>query len=90
VSWNRPPCTATLPALTSSRTSQLTCGSSPAGEKPHPGAQLSPFQTIDAWRYQLPATNTPTNNAPFLQTRHRTHARVEDAIRTGKDTGLGH
>ena len=28
--------------------------------------------------------------ARFLEARHRAHARVEDRIRTGKDTGLGH
>jgi hypothetical protein len=59
-------------------------------EKPHPGAQLSLFETIDGWRYQLVATNTPGKIAQFLEARHRPHARVEDCIRTGKDTGLGH
>jgi hypothetical protein len=59
-------------------------------EKPHPGAQLSLFEEADGWRYQLLATNTPTNNAQFLEARHRPHARVEDSIRTGKQTGLGH
>ena len=59
-------------------------------EKPHPGAQLSLFETSDGWRYQLLATNTPAKTAQFLEARHRPHARVEDCIRTGKDTGLGH
>ena len=59
-------------------------------EKPHPGAQLSLFEELDGWRYQLLATNTPRSNAQFLEARHRPHARVEDGIRTGKDTGLGH
>jgi hypothetical protein len=59
-------------------------------EKPHPGAQLSLFEEIDGWRYQLLATNTPGKTAPFLEARHRPHARVEDSIRTGKHTGLGH
>jgi hypothetical protein len=59
-------------------------------EKPHPGAQLSLFEEIDGWRYQLLATNTPGKTAQFLEARHRPHARVEDCIRTGKDTGLGH
>ena len=59
-------------------------------EKPHPGAQLSLFEAADGWRYQLLATNTPTTNAQFLEARHRPHARVEDSIRTGKHTGLGH
>lgn len=59
-------------------------------EKPHPGAQLSLFEEIDGWRYQLLATNTPGTTAQFLEARHRPHARVEDCIRTGKQTGLGH
>jgi DDE family transposase len=59
-------------------------------EKPHPGAQLTLFEAADGWRYQLLATNTPRANTQFLEARHRPHARVEDCIRTGKDTGLGH
>jgi hypothetical protein len=59
-------------------------------EKPHPGAQLSLFEQAQGWRYQLVATNTPGKTAQFLEARHRPHARVEDCIRTGKQTGLGH
>jgi hypothetical protein len=62
-------------------------------EKPHPGAQLSLFEQLDGWRYQLIATNTPHaggNTAQYLEARHRPHARVEDTIRCGKTTGLGH
>jgi hypothetical protein len=59
-------------------------------EKPHPGAQLSLFEEIDGWRYQLVATNTPHATAQFLEARHRPHARVEDNIRSGKQAGLGH
>lgn len=59
-------------------------------EKPHPGAQLSLFEQLDGWRYQLLATNTPTATAQFLEARHRPHARVEDNVRCGKQTGLGH
>jgi hypothetical protein len=59
-------------------------------EKPHPGAQLSLFEQAEGWRYQLVATNTPGKTAQFLEARHRPHARVEDCIRTGKQTGLGH
>jgi hypothetical protein len=58
--------------------------------QPHPGAQLSLFELADGWRYQLLATNTPHTNAQFLEARHRPHARVEDNICTGKQTGLGH
>jgi Transposase DDE domain group 1 len=65
-------------------------------ERPHPGAKLSLFEHADGYRYQLWVTNLPTatrgwrgNNA-YIDAAHRIHARVEDAIRTGKDTGLSH
>ena len=58
-------------------------------ERPSAGAQLSLMEQADGWRYQLIATNTPTGHAQFLEARHRPHARVEDRIRTGKDTGFG-
>ncbi|WP_328468718.1 IS1380 family transposase [Actinoplanes sp. NBC_00393] len=60
-------------------------------ERPHPGAQLSLFDTIEGWRHQVVATDTPPGNGgiQFLEARHRAHARVEDRIRTGKDTGFG-
>jgi hypothetical protein len=64
-------------------------------ERPHPGAKLSLFEHADGYRYQLWVTNLPTatkgwrgNNA-YIDAAHRVHARVEDAIRTGKDTGIG-
>jgi hypothetical protein len=63
-------------------------------ERPHPGAQLSLFDTIEGLRHQVMATDTPVGdptNGPiqYLEARHRGHARVEDRIRTGKDTGFG-
>jgi hypothetical protein len=58
-------------------------------ERPHPGAQLNAFEHRDGWRYQCLATDTPAGQLAFLDARHRAHARVEDRIRTGKDTGLG-
>lgn len=60
-------------------------------ERPHPGAQLSLFDTVEGWRHQLVATDTPpgAGSIQFLEARHRAHARVEDRIRTGKDTGFG-
>jgi len=60
-------------------------------ERPHPGAQLTLFDTIEGWRHQVIATDTPPGNGPiqYLEARHRAHARVEDRIRTGKDTGFG-
>jgi hypothetical protein len=58
-------------------------------ERPHPGAQLDAFEERDGWRYQCFATDTAAGQLAFLDARHRAHARVEDRIRTGKDTGLG-
>ena len=60
-------------------------------ERPHPGAQLSLFDTIEGWRHQIVATDTPAGNGGIqhLEARHRAHARVEDRIRTGKNTGFG-
>jgi hypothetical protein len=60
-------------------------------ERPHPGAQLSLFDTVEGWRHQVVATDTPpgTGSIQFLEARHRAHARVEDRIRTGKSTGFG-
>jgi len=65
-------------------------------ERPHPGAQLTLFEAADGWRYSLWVTNRPAatqgwlgQNA-YIDAAHRVHARVEDAIRTGKDAGLGH
>lgn len=59
-------------------------------ERPHPGAQLDLMETRDGWRYTCFATDTRVGQLAFLDARHRAHARVEDRIRTGKDTGLGH
>jgi hypothetical protein len=65
-------------------------------ERPHPGAQLTLFEAADGWRYSLWATNRPATTKgwlgqnAYLDAAHRVHARVEDAIRTGKDAGLGH
>jgi Transposase DDE domain group 1 len=60
-------------------------------ERPHPGAQLTLFDTIEGWRHQLIATDTPPGHRSiqYLEARHRAHARVEDRIRCGKDTGFG-
>ncbi|MET8374048.1 IS1380 family transposase [Micromonospora profundi] len=60
-------------------------------ERPHPGAQLTLFDHVNGMRHQVFATDTPHGNNPiqFLEVRHRTHARVEDRIRTGKSTGFG-
>jgi hypothetical protein len=60
-------------------------------ERPHPGAQLSLFEATDGYRYQVFATDTPAGgrSIQYLELRHRTHARVEDRIRAGKNTGFG-
>ena len=57
-------------------------------ERPHPGARLT-FTDLDGWRFQAFATDTPTGQLAHLEARHRAHARVEDRIRCGKDTGIG-
>ncbi|TWF79003.1 DDE family transposase [Pseudonocardia hierapolitana] len=59
-------------------------------ERPHPGAQLDLMETRDGWRYTCFATDTPAGQSAFLEARHRAYARVEDRIRTAKDTGLNH
>ncbi len=58
-------------------------------ERPHPGAQLDLIEQRDGYRYTGVATDTPTGQLAFFDARHRAHARVEDRIRCGTDTGLG-
>ncbi|QSB13763.1 IS1380 family transposase [Natronosporangium hydrolyticum] len=58
-------------------------------ERPHPGAQLDLFDTINEMRHQVFATDTATGSLQYLEVRHRAHARVEDRIRCGKNTGFG-
>jgi hypothetical protein len=64
-------------------------------ERPHPGARLTLFETRDGWRYSLWVTNLPERTPGwrgqpgYIDAAHRVHARVEDCIRTGKDTGIG-
>ena len=58
-------------------------------ERPHPGAQLDLIEERDGWRYTCFATDTGVGQHAWLDARHRSHARVEDRIRCGKDTGLG-
>jgi hypothetical protein len=60
-------------------------------ERPHPGAQLR-ITDVDGMRITGLLTNTapggPRRQLADLELRHRRHARVEDRIRTSKDTGL--
>jgi hypothetical protein len=46
--------------------------------------------TLDGYKYSCFVTNTTTLTVQLLDARHRVHARVEDNVRTTKDTGLGH
>ncbi len=60
-------------------------------ERPHPGAQIR-FTDGAGHRFTAFITDTPTGGPARqladLEVRHRAHARVEDAIRCGKDTGM--
>ncbi len=56
-------------------------------ERPHPGAQLSLFDTLEGYRHQCFLT-TSDGDIAELELRHRGHARVEDRIRAAKDMGL--
>jgi hypothetical protein len=56
-------------------------------ERAHPGAQLSLIDT-DGWRHQVFMTDQQGEDVARLDLDHRGHARVEDRIRCGKDTGL--
>jgi hypothetical protein len=56
-------------------------------ERPHPGAQLTLFDTEAGARHQCFLTNSP-GEAADLELRHRGHARVEDRIRDAKAMGL--
>ena len=55
-------------------------------ERPHPGAQLT-FSDAGGHRFQVMLTNQE-GVAVVLEARHRARARVEDAIRAAKDTGM--
>lgn len=53
----------------------------------HPGAQQT-IDDIDGCRFTAFLTDQTETDLAALDTRHRGHARVEDRIRTGKDTGM--
>jgi hypothetical protein len=57
-------------------------------ERPHPGAQLTLFDTAEGFRHTCFITNTEGADIAALELRHRGHARVEDRIRNWKDCGL--
>jgi hypothetical protein len=63
-------------------------------EHPHPGAQLSLFDTIEGLRHTafITAARSANEKLPYeldgLELRHRRHAHVEDRIRQAKAAGL--
>jgi hypothetical protein len=57
-------------------------------ERPHPGAQLSLFDTHAGWRHTCFITNSEGDDIAALELRHRGHARVEDRVRCWKACGL--
>jgi hypothetical protein len=56
-------------------------------EEPHPGAQFNLFDP-NGWRHQVFICDSSDPDISYLEARHRGHARVEDKIRCGKDTGM--
>jgi Transposase DDE domain group 1 len=56
-------------------------------EEPHPGAQFNLFDP-NGRRHQVFICDSTDPDISYLEARHRGHARVEDHIRCGKDTGL--
>jgi hypothetical protein len=57
-------------------------------ERPHPGAQLSLFDTIEGFRHTAFITNTTGPDIAVLELRHRQRARAEQVIRNAKACGL--
>lgn len=57
-------------------------------ERPHPGAQLSVLDCESGYRHTAFITDQQGTDVAALELRHRRRARVEDAIRTGKETGM--
>jgi len=57
-------------------------------ERPHPGAQLTLFDTAEGFRHQVFITDRPDVDIAALELRHRHRAHVENRIRAAKDTGL--
>ena len=56
-------------------------------ERPHPGAQFTIFEE-HGYRYTCLLTDQEGHDLAELELRHRGRARVKDAIRAGKDTGM--
>lgn len=57
-------------------------------ERPHPGAQLTLFDTIEGMRHTAFITDTTGADIADLELRHRQRARAENVIRDTKACGL--
>lgn len=57
-------------------------------ERPHPGAQLSLFDTIEGLRHTAFITNQTSADVTALELQQRQRARAENVIRDAKATGL--
>jgi hypothetical protein len=57
-------------------------------ERPHPGAQLSLFDTIEGFRHTAFITNQTSFDVCALELQQRQRARAENVIRDAKATGL--
>jgi hypothetical protein len=77
------------PACWTCRRGRPGCGSSCAANDPTPAPNCRCSRNATDTGYQAFVTNTATGQLPFLEARHRAHARVEDRIRHAKDSGLG-
>lgn len=57
-------------------------------ERPHPGAQLSVLDCETGYRHTAFITDQEDVDVAALELRHRRRAKVEDAIRVAKETGM--
>ena len=57
-------------------------------ERPHPGAQLSVLDCQTGYRHTAFITDQEAADIAALELRHRRRAKVEDAIRVAKETGM--
>jgi hypothetical protein len=57
-------------------------------ERPHPGAQLSLFDTVEGFRHQAVLTDQANPDVAALELRHRQRAQAENVIRDAKACGL--
>jgi Transposase DDE domain group 1 len=57
-------------------------------ERPHPGAQLSVLDCETGYRHTAFITDQADEDIAALELRHRHRAKVEDAIRVAKETGM--